>query len=203
MEIRHHYTGDESISTGTLEAIKVKMLLDGQDDAPSAIRLEMSSENDLFFHFSHSISAQDFHLVQEQQKLVVDYSEYPNVLIRMLNACIREPHQHLAIFVIKDQEEARLDFIQNMEYKFVELVSCNCQRSSEEVIQKQITFRYNATKQSESAAAATAYMYIYWGWRSRRKCMRLLERLQILFLSFFLCTVQPSLTDLFTYLLTH
>lgn len=147
MEIRHHYTGDESISTGTLEAIKVKMLLRGADDSPHSIRLEMSSENDLFFHFSHGIDAQDFHLVQEQQKLVVDYAEYPNVLIRMLNACIREPHQHLAIFVIKDQEEARLDFIQNMEYKFVELVSCNCQRSSEEVIQKQITYRYNSTKQ--------------------------------------------------------
>lgn len=147
MEIRHHYTGDESISTGTLEAIKVKMLILGQDDSPRSIRLELSSENDLFFHFSHSIAAEDFHLVQEQQKLVVDYADYPNVLIRMLNACIREPHQHLAIFVIKDQEEARLDFIQNMEYKFVELVSCNCQRSSEEVIQKQITYRYNATKQ--------------------------------------------------------
>lgn len=149
MEIRHHYTGDESISTGTLEAIKVKMLLRGQDDAPSDIRLEMSSEHDLFFHFSHSIGAEDFHSIQEQQKLVVEYAEYPNVLIRMLNACIREPHQHLAIFVIKDQEEARLDFIQNMEYKFVELVSCNCSRSSEEVIQKQITYRYNSMKQSK------------------------------------------------------
>jgi hypothetical protein len=158
MEIRHHYTGDESISTGTLEAIKVKMLLSGADDSPHSIRLEMSSENDLFFHFSHSIDVQDFHLVQEQQKLVVDYTEYPNVLIRMLNACIREPHQHLAIFVIKDQEDARLDFIQNMEYKFVELVSCNCQRSSEEVIQKQITYRYNSTKQSEYDAIFLTYL---------------------------------------------
>lgn len=147
MEIRHHYTGDESISTGTLEAIKVKMLLNGPEEMPSSIRLELSSENDLFFHFSHCINVEDFHSVQEQQKLVVDYQEYPNVLIRMLNACIREPHQHLAIFVIKDQEEARLDFIQNMEYKFVELISCNCSRSSEEMIQKQITYRYNTIKQ--------------------------------------------------------
>jgi hypothetical protein len=27
MEIRHHYTGEETISTGTLEAIKVKVVL--------------------------------------------------------------------------------------------------------------------------------------------------------------------------------
>ncbi|CAE7631357.1 SASS6 [Symbiodinium microadriaticum] len=147
MEIRHHYAGDESISTGTLEAIKVKVLLLGSDENPSSIRLELSSESDLFFHYIHMIDDQDFQTIQEQQKLVVDYGEYPNVLIRMLNSCIREPHTHLAIFIVRGEEEARLDFIQNMEYKFIELVSCNCQRSSEEMIQKQITYRYNAMKQ--------------------------------------------------------
>jgi hypothetical protein len=123
------------------------MLLLGSDDHPSSIRLELSSESDLFFHYNHMIDEHDFQIIQEQQKLVVEYSEYPNVLIRMLNACIREPHTHLAIFIIRGDEEARLDFIQNMEYKFVELVSCVCHRSSEEMIQKQITYRYNAMKQ--------------------------------------------------------
>ena len=147
MEIRHHYAGDDSISTGTLEAIKVKMLVLGNDENPSSIRLELSSESDLFFHYIHMIDEHDFQVIQEQQKLVVDYSEYPNVLIRMLNACIREPHTHLAIFIVRGEEDARLDFIQNMEYKFVELVSCGCQRSSEDMIQRQITYRYNAMKQ--------------------------------------------------------
>ena len=31
--------------------------------------------------------------VQEHQKLMVDFPEYPNVLIRMLNSCIKEPHR--------------------------------------------------------------------------------------------------------------
>lgn len=147
MEIRHHYPGEQTISTGTLEAIKVKMLLLGDDESPSSIRLELSSESDLFFHYNHTIDEHDFQMVQEQQKLVVAFHEYPNILIRMLNNCIREPHTHLAIFIIKGDEEARLDFIQNMEYKFVELVSCTCLRSSEDMIQKQITYRYNSMKQ--------------------------------------------------------
>lgn len=123
------------------------MLLLGDDENPSSIRLELSSESDLFFHYNHTIDEHDFEIIQEQQKLVVSFHDYPNVLIRMLNACIREPHTHLAIFIIRSDDEARLDFIQNMEYKFVELVSCSCQRSSEEMIQKQITYRYNAMKQ--------------------------------------------------------
>jgi hypothetical protein len=43
--------------------------------------------------------------------------------------------------------DARLDFIQNMEYKFVELMTCVFIRSSEDIIQNQITYRYNAMKQ--------------------------------------------------------
>jgi hypothetical protein len=41
---------------------------------------------------------------------------------------------------------ARLDFIQNMEYKFIELLSCEFTASSEEVIRQQITYRYNSVK---------------------------------------------------------
>ena len=43
---------------------------------------------------------------------MVDFPEYPNVLIRMLNNCIKEPHSHLAVFVIEREGLARLDFIQ-------------------------------------------------------------------------------------------
>ena len=79
--------------------------------------------DDLFFHFNHNIDEHGFRQVQEQQKLMVDFPDYPNVLIRMFNMCIKEPQSHLAVFVIERQGLARLDFIQNMEYKFVELLS--------------------------------------------------------------------------------
>lgn len=35
---------------------------------------------------------------------------------------------------------------QNMEYKFIELLSCEFHQSSEEVIRQQMSFRYNALK---------------------------------------------------------
>ena len=85
--------------------------------------------------------------MQENQKLMVPFHDYPNVLIRMLNLVIREPHQHLAVFLLEGNGKARMDFIQNMEYKFVELVSCACEQSPTEIIQHHITFRYNNVKQ--------------------------------------------------------
>ena len=50
------------------------------------------------------------------------------------------------MFVILSDGRARLDFIQNMEYKFVELLSAMFVRSSDEVVRQQITYRYNAMK---------------------------------------------------------
>lgn len=41
---------------------------------------------------------------------------------------------------------ARLDFIQNMEYKFLELFSLDLLAASEEIIRSSITFRYNRLK---------------------------------------------------------
>ena len=41
---------------------------------------------------------------------------------------------------------ARLDFIQNIEYKFIELLSIDFVNSPDDTVRKQIAFRYNSTK---------------------------------------------------------
>jgi hypothetical protein len=146
--------GEERAKQGTLELIKVKILLLGSEDSPTAVRLEVSSEADLFFHYTHVTDEKGFNKVQEAQKLVVDFVDYSGVLLRMLNSCIKEPHVHLAIFTMYNENDARLDFIQNMEYKFIELMYCTFGRSSDEIVQHHITFRYNAMKQKLSFVQA-------------------------------------------------
>jgi hypothetical protein len=42
--------------------------------------------------------------------------------------------------------QARLDFIQNMEYKFVELLSVAFLRSPDDLIRQAVAFRYNSLK---------------------------------------------------------
>jgi hypothetical protein len=146
-EVRSRF-GEEQSKPGQLELIKVKILIMGTDDSPTVVRVEMSSESDLFFHYMHMVDDKEFRRIQETQKLVVDFIDYATILIRMLNSCIKEPHVHLAILTIfSETEEARLDFIQNMEYKFVELMYCTCHRSPDETVQQHITYRYNAMKQ--------------------------------------------------------
>ncbi|CAD7936671.1 unnamed protein product [Amoebophrya sp. A120] len=137
-------TGPQEV--GTLEAIKCKILLLGDEQQPNHIRIELTSENDLFFHYTHSVDEQGFRQMQESQKLMIDFPDYCSVVIKMLNNCIKEPHSFLAVFVMQRDGHARLDFIQNMEYKFVELLSCDFVASPEEVVRQQISFRYNSVK---------------------------------------------------------
>mmetsp|Transcript_124351 Transcript_124351/g.295116 ORF Transcript_124351/g.295116 Transcript_124351/m.295116 type:complete len:236 (+) Transcript_124351:61-768(+) len=131
---------------GTLEAIRCKILALGEELSPQDCRIELTSENDLFFHFQHIVNERTFRDMQEQQKLMIDFPDYVAVVIKMLNNCIKEPHSFLAVFVMQRNGHARLDFIQNMEYKFVELLSLSFNASPEEVVRQQITFRYNSVK---------------------------------------------------------
>ena len=131
---------------GTLESIRVKVLLLGEDTNPQHLKLELTSENDLFFHYLHTTDEASFRNMQDAQKLMIEFSEYPTILVRMLNSCIKEPHSFLAVFIMRRDGQARLDFIQNIEYKFIELLSCDFVASTEEMVRQQITFRYNAVK---------------------------------------------------------
>ena len=64
-------SGSEDARQGVLESIKVKMLMLGGEEAPSSIRIELSSEADLFFHYMHVIDTQAFSGVQSAQKLMM------------------------------------------------------------------------------------------------------------------------------------
>jgi hypothetical protein len=50
------------------------------------------------------------------------------------------------VFIMQKEGTARLDFIQNIEYKFIELLSLDFVNSPDDVVRKQIAFRYNALK---------------------------------------------------------
>jgi len=79
--------------------------------------------------------------IQEQQKLTISMEDYLPVVVRMLNACISSPGSHLGLFVLQRSGRAHLDFIQNTEFKFVELLSVAFVASDDETVRRSITHR--------------------------------------------------------------
>ena len=130
----------------SFEAIRCKILLGGDENSPSQIRIELSCENDLFFHFTSDVDEETFKVMQDNQKLCVQFNEYSNLTKRLLNNCINEPQSYIAVFIMQKEGTARLDFIQNIEYKFIELLSIDFVNSPDDTVRRQIAYRYNALR---------------------------------------------------------
>lgn len=146
IEFRVQDSIDSQKDAGTRETLRCKILALGEEQCPQHFRIELTSENDIFFHYTHVVDEHGFRVMQENQKLMIAFPDYDFVVIKMLNNCIKEPHRCLAAFVMLEDGHARLDFIQNMEYKLVELLQLNFHASPEEVVRKNVVFRYNSTK---------------------------------------------------------
>ena len=150
-ELRIQNENEAPQEVGTLEAIRVKILqlvlfIQSEDKSVNSIKIEITSESDLFFHYIHQVDDNGFKAMAEQQKLMIEFNDYAGILIKMLNSCIKEPNCFLAVFIMKKEGSGKLDFIQNMEYKFIELLSVVFNTSSEEVIRNHVTYRYNSLK---------------------------------------------------------
>jgi len=83
----------KDLDVGELTPLKVKVLLLGKDKGPDSVRVELTSETNLFMHFYHSLDEKGFREMQNSQKLMIAFHDYPNVLFRNLNNCINHPHR--------------------------------------------------------------------------------------------------------------
>ena len=130
----------------SFEALRCKILLGGVENNPIQIRIELSCENDLFFHFTSDIDEETYKVMQENQKLTVNFGEFYNLVKRLFNNCINEPQSYISVFIMQKEGTGRLDFIQNIEYKFIELLSIDFVNSPDDTVRKQIGYRYNALR---------------------------------------------------------
>lgn len=84
--------------------------------------------------------------MQDNQKLCINFKDYAGLNKKLFNNCITEPHCYIAVFVMQKDGTARLDFIQYIEYKYIELLSLEFTNSPDDVVRKQIAYRYNSVK---------------------------------------------------------
>eukprot|EP00792_Barthelona_sp_PAP020_P007825 TRINITY_DN3171_c3_g4_i1.p1 TRINITY_DN3171_c3_g4~~TRINITY_DN3171_c3_g4_i1.p1 ORF type:complete len:225 (-),score=65.71 TRINITY_DN3171_c3_g4_i1:122-796(-) len=142
MELRPQ---SQSTVHGQQEAIKVKVLRN--TDMHLMTQIELSSERDLFFHYIFTVDERTWTHLSEAQGLRIDFSEFAETVVKAFEQIIENPELKHAIFLISDDcTHGRLDIVQNMDFKFVELMSLNFEVSNEDNIREQITFRYNSLK---------------------------------------------------------
>jgi len=146
LELRLQDASTDQQDVGTLESIRTRVLVQGEPQAPQVIKIEFTSEADLFFNYSSMINEEYFLKIKEEQKLNVEFTGFLSLLLKLINNCQKEPQNFFSVFFMQRDGQARLEFIQNMEFKFLELLSLDFLASPEEVIRQNISFRYSLLK---------------------------------------------------------
>lgn len=142
--LRAQETDEAPAEVGTLEAVKVSIYV--STGSEGVVKVTLTSESDIFFNYVASVTAAEFPSIQAEQKLMVEFGEYANVLVKTLTQAIQQPQSYLAVFIMNRAGHARLDFIQSLEYKFVELLSVDFARAGDEEVRQSIQWRYNVLK---------------------------------------------------------
>ena len=150
--------GDES--SGAYEGLMVKILVqpnslsnnnesnnnNNENAGFTSLRVELSSETDLFFHYTCAINYQGYVMLREDQKLTCDFKDFLQSLIRMFNRCISEPQSLVAVVLLGSDATATLQIIQNFDYKLVEVLALPFRESPTDLVRCHVEYRYRAIR---------------------------------------------------------
>lgn len=145
LELRNAEEPDEA--SGAVLLFKMKVMVQTTGDKVDAIRVDLTNEDDIFFYYRHACDEASFREIQAQQKLTCTFSDYHGIVLRCVNKVVKEPSVTMAVLYLSPKERtARVDFIQNMEYKFLELLAINFKECPTDVMHKMANFRYQSMK---------------------------------------------------------
>eukprot|EP01013_Petalomonas_cantuscygni_P029975 TRINITY_DN55892_c0_g1_i1.p1 TRINITY_DN55892_c0_g1~~TRINITY_DN55892_c0_g1_i1.p1 ORF type:complete len:281 (+),score=22.25 TRINITY_DN55892_c0_g1_i1:136-978(+) len=124
------------------EPLRIRVLtLPGEN-----LRVELASENDLFFHYVCNLPPAAYRELATHQKLLVSFDKFAAVVVRMLNRCIKEPQLFFAVLVLQPDGSAVLEFLQSIEHKLLDLLVLPFAESPDYMIRQHVAYRYSALK---------------------------------------------------------
>lgn len=134
--------------------MRIRVLFLGDEQLPSNIRIEITSEFDLFFYGLCEIDFSYFKKIQESQRLKCNFSDFLVTIRKLIvTACDGEdPNDKYRISLKYKEDNSFIEFIRVMLHKEVVVLSLKCVSVTEEFLKKVISFRFNLTK-------SMAYLY--------------------------------------------
>jgi hypothetical protein len=146
-EIRiHHENLEKEKSIFELLLCKIFVTQEVNKNKDFIIKFEIASDKDLFFYYSTEINRNSFEQIQRQQKLICNIVKFYDLLIKYLDLCIEQNQKFMAVFNIQQDKMGKLEIMENLEYKFAELINLDFSPVSKDFINKQIIYRYNSMR---------------------------------------------------------
>jgi hypothetical protein len=149
VEIRS-WEGEESEAI----LVRIKVIIHAEDGGLRQLRIELTSENDVFFLYESTFTAQDYADLQSKQKLKIDFDRFPQVLVNIIAKNVDSKGEFTLAFLQDARNHGVLIFQQNLQFKSVEIFSLEFVPAQDEFVRDQIQFRYNLARSELKAARA-------------------------------------------------
>jgi len=128
----------------SFENIGCKLLSDAvnPEGTPTRVKLELSWESNLTFHYTNIVDEQKFLDMKKKQNLNIDFAQYCNLVTKICDDCIKTPETFIGVFTIRKEGISQLQFIKGSDFKFLELLLLDFQNSSDDIILKHMLYRF-------------------------------------------------------------
>ena len=134
--------------------VRFKLIGMGDDHRLEQMRIEMSSDTDVFFFFKASFTATDFAELRKAQQLTISFEEFPGMLIDILTQNVAKEDTFQVVFTQDSETHGTLDFCQILKFKRVDIFSLEFVPASQNEIREQIQYRYDMLKSDLKSARA-------------------------------------------------
>ena len=141
-------SNEETKDIASFELIRFKLLSDALNDegVPTRVKLELSWESDLLFHYTNIVDENIFLNIKKQQNLNIDFPDYCDLVMKICDNCIKIPDIYIGELTILKDGIAKLQFIKGSDFKFLELLLLEFKNSSDEIIKKHMIYRFSYLK---------------------------------------------------------
>ena len=133
---------DRSVFTSLI----CKILMTDEMSEKIDIKIEIANDNDLLFYYTADITTEIFEKLKEEQKLTCNFTNFSDLLIKNFDLCINNKKTYLAVLNVQKNKNAIMELMENLEYKSVDLISLFFVPASKDLIEKQISYRYNSLR---------------------------------------------------------
>jgi hypothetical protein len=138
--------GEELMEKSIFESLLCKILISDENIEEFHMKIEICSNKDLYFYYTTEMDIKIFEKIKQNQKLTCNFNNFSDLLIKYLDLCISDTKTFLAVLTIKKDKNAKMELFENLQYKFGELISVSFVPASDDIIRKQISYRYNAMR---------------------------------------------------------
>jgi hypothetical protein len=116
------------------------------------VRIELSSDADLFFFFESEYSEANYGELRDAQELTIDFAQFAPTLVEILNSS-KKPEAGFT-FAFREDPSPSLSIQQALKFKTVKVFNLAFTGGSDEAVKERIQTRYNEARAEVAAIRA-------------------------------------------------